>query len=251
MDAVLADESAGGILVHIHILPEIIQPGFLVEFVHFQAGGFRGRRVVLLAGQGGAEAVDAPASGRDLPGQGAVRGHLVRQVDGLERAGGRGGRRVVHQVVRGGETGLLFGVVDARNRVQDKLVDGRGLRRDAAVAIGCIGHIGDRIGDQQPEMAGCRHGNVDGLLGHGAGGNPADFGPVRTVIAGLQDVAEGRRCCLPLSADVAADQGERTDRPPLREAVLEPAGPVLHGGDLRPVGEVAVGQHLHGEITAA
>ena len=216
LDAVLAHQAAGRLLVHVHVGAEIVHPGLFIQLVHFQAGGLRRRRMVLLAGKGSAEAIDAPVPGGNLPGHDAVL-HKGSQVDGFEHrsVGSRGG--IVREVVRGGKAGLLLRVVHAGDRVQDEFMDGCSRRSHTPVTESRVGHVRDRIRHTQAEIPRLRDGDVNGLLGDGTGRDAADIGPYHTVFAALEDVSIGRSLGGPLATGRASHEGERLHRNRLRE----------------------------------
>ena len=71
--AFFSEHTSGRLLIHLQVLLEVTGPGLFVELVHLQAGGVRGCRMVHLAGEGRAEAVDAPAAIWQFALEGAVR----------------------------------------------------------------------------------------------------------------------------------------------------------------------------------
>ena len=67
LDAPLADHSVSGLLVHVHVLVEVVQPCLLVELVHFESRSLGRCGMVLLSGKGRSEAEYPPVSFRNLP----------------------------------------------------------------------------------------------------------------------------------------------------------------------------------------
>ena len=86
-DALGPQHAVRGVFVQVQILMEIPVPGVRIELVDFQARSFGRSGMVLLACEGSAETVDAPATGRHIPDQRSVGTEQRGQVNGLRNGG--------------------------------------------------------------------------------------------------------------------------------------------------------------------
>ena len=250
LDSVLANQPAGGFLVHIHVVTEVLQPGILVQFVHFQAGSLRRGRMVLFSGQGRAETVDAPVPFRDPPSENAVQYGRCK-VDGFKYRGAGFRRRIVHEVMRGGKSGLFLGMVHFGNCMKDEFMEGCTFRSCPHGTVCRKTHVRDGIGNTQPEIPGTRFRDIHGLLRNASGRDEANILPYLSVGAGLQFVGISWSFSIPLPAYGTAHKGKGPYRDGLRESVLDPG--ILAGWILRQyhsIGQIPVREHFHRKISA-
>ena len=268
LQAALAHQAAGRVLVLVEVVVEVRLHVALVELVHFEAGGFGRRGAVLRAGQRVADAKHHPVPGRRRPVERAVGAHLRRQVDDIGLADGigrrNGRRRHRIDVGRRRERRLLLEPVDDR-AVQDELGDLRPGRRrgslrppgrrpaaEAAHAAAPLGRLRLRRQDGDAEER-ARSTGANAMRAR-AGRNRrhhAELARRRRSTSSCW-VGGGAAAAPAASAAAGGDEGHAADGLRLRQLELDP-GPLAHrrGRQQRRLREVAVGEGGHVERAAA
>ena len=221
----------GSSFINLEKLLEIALPGLRIQFVHLQAGGLGRSRMVLLAGQGGTEPVDAPASGRDLPDERPVLVDETEVLDHRHRIF-RIRREEIGEIVGRGKARLVLGVIHLDYAMQDEF-------RHLPVSL-----------HDQAEMPGMGGRNVHRHHRETGGGDVAHFPPGDSVVAGFQTIVVSGRVRSPLVPPVAAAERNGTDELRMIEGIGDPTGPVCPGLQLAGIGKIAVGELPDREIPA-
>ena len=125
-DAPLAQQSAGGFLIQVYILPEIPLPCALIHFIDLQSGRIGGSGMIHFPGQRSAETVDAPTAGRQRTDQSAFRRKLIAQVQHVsgsrKRIGGSRLGRITVEVVAQGEFSLFLDMLHLADGMERKIL---------------------------------------------------------------------------------------------------------------------------------
>ena len=210
--------------------------------------------MVLLAGEGVAEAIDLPGTLRCVPGEFSVL-EMSGNVDDIDRGRERlvGGRRGLGSHVGGrGETGFVLETVHPCVREQLEFRNhcaGRRRRGTRGATAPPIPARGLRIGDTDPEKTGRGFRNGQGGFRHTSAHHVANLLKSEAIFAALQD--GGRRTATETAA-TGADHGQGLDRHGFREFILDPgkAGLVVPRKE-GSIGVIPIRELFQREVTPA
>ena len=242
--AVRQDILDRGAFIDAEEFPEIGFPGLRIEFVHLKTRRLGRSRMVLLAGQGDAETIDAPSTFRHLPDKESTLVHQTEILD-LGHGIGRVRRQIIGEIVRRGKTRFVLRMIHFDDAVQDEF---RNLGPSWDTDRHAEPHkrtVRLRIPDHQPEMPGACRGNVHRQDRQDIGGDVTHPPPGLAVIAGFQAVTIGGRVVSPDASRFAARQGQGADRLRLVEGILDPGLLSLGSGrQFQVIVEIPVGELL-------
>ena len=210
MQPSLAHQAVRCLAVGIEVIFQEVGERLFLDFGHLQAGRLGRGRVVFLARERIAKAIDFPFAFGRFPRQYAVAIHLVGHVDDLllrDDIAIVGGRDEVHHVRWRGIAGFLLGMVDSWGGIEFELW------RDARFLVKC-----------DSEIFGLRGLDVNGLPADAAVRNATDAPVVHTVVTHFEPF--GHRCRLgcPDAAIVAVPDAQGLDGGGTLELVLDPIG---------------------------